>query len=950
MRVSAPLLTAALLLSPMARVHAQAVADTSARALGTTRTLDGHSLHRLPVDRIEGALAGETGVESSDDGRLTLRGSTPGEVGTWIDGIPVSPGLRLTAWPGTLAPFSLSTRLTTGTNALDRAAVRTGPLGAALGNAAGGAVLLETARSEGPLNASVSWSTDELSGSGSSLGFNRVEARAGGAIRPGLRLIGTAVLEGQRSREAGHGALEAPLFSQAGLDTTVTYPATPFDPFSDTLSVDVARYAIRRGDCDLYAGSVHAGIATNYGADCDGIRTPFSARSAYQLHAGATFDLSPRTRFHVLALASQRQTRLFDYSLAFHPQALGANRAWSRLFGAQVSHRFGAAGPVLRAALSWQRDAIIEGPLTPAGELDTRAPAGGFMPGAFDFRYDFESFPINDELIRNYRLNTPGSRRSPYDLENRDQYGFIDQFRDGPYALPGFVEAGGPVGRVTLSRERRIVGQASAEWHPLPHHRLSAGGEFTRYDIDHYSHVLVSQAGSDVFRGKPVRSAVFVEDEAILGDFRLAAGLRYERFDSRASRPEFPRISSAPGFDPADPTAGFIGDGSHDALAPRLAFAYRADDRTALRAGYARQTMLPDLGLVFTGINTDLALGGTAFGGDLDLIRSDLAEIGLTRELGSGIDLDIAIYDRHTARLPEGRIVSRPDPLFGRNQDIAVWRSTGERTTLGGEISVTRRLGRLVHGTLGYAWTRARTPDGNAAAGVRPHAVSGLIALEAPDHWQGAASLLRGTSAWIVARYASGTAYSRCVQDLVNAGTLSDTFCPGLFTGEINGARLPAVKQLDLRITRDIPVGGRTLTLWIDARNLLDIRTVTRVFASTGTTTDELFFNRRWSVDSSLYATEAIRNGAYGGNGDIDLAFGGAAASGCGNWYSGSGQLTPPDCVYLVRAEERFGDGDHVFTLAEQRDASEALLRTAFGEPALTGPGRRLRFGLELAF
>ncbi len=38
-------------------------------------------------------------------------------------------------------------------------------------------------------------------------------------------------------------------------------------------------------------------------------------------------------------------------------------------------------------------------------------------------------------------------------------------------------------------------------------------------------------------------------------------------------------------------------------------------------------------------------------------------------------------------------------------------------------------------------------------------------------------------------------------------------------------------------------------------------------------------------------------------------------------------QRTPsvPNCVYLIRAEERYGNGDHIYTLAEQLNASNAL-------------------------
>jgi hypothetical protein len=54
--------------------------------------------------------------------------------------------------------------------------------------------------------------------------------------------------------------------------------------------------------------------------------------------------------------------------------------------------------------------------------------------------------------------------------------------------------------------------------------------------------------------------------------------------------------------------------------------------------------------------------------------------------------------------------------------------------------------------------------------------------------------------------------------------------------------------------------------------------------------------------------------------------------------------------MYLIRAEQRFGDGDGVFTIEEQSRAINALYDVARGEHAHTAPGRRARVGLEIAF
>jgi hypothetical protein len=107
------------------------------------------------------------------------------------------------------------------------------------------------------------------------------------------------------------------------------------------------------------------------------------------------------------------------------------------------------------------------------------------------------------------------------------------------------------------------------------------------------------------------------------------------------------------------------------------------------------------------------------------------------------------------------------------------------------------------------------------------------------------------------------------------------------------------------------------------------------------------------SADSAGFADEAIANGVRLNDGSIDLRFGGAVASGCGNWVNAQSTPTAPSCVYLIRAEERYGNGDHVFTLDEQLRVSDA---NYFGPGTFralnnfTGLPRQFRLGLEVNF
>ena len=55
-------------------------------------------------------------------------------------------------------------------------------------------------------------------------------------------------------------------------------------------------------------------------------------------------------------------------------------------------------------------------------------------------------------------------------------------------------------------------------------------------------------------------------------------------------------------------------------------------------------------------------------------------------------------------------------------------------------------------------------------------------------------------------------------------------------------------------------------------------------------------------------------------------------------------------CSSAIRAEQRYGNGDGVFTIAEQTAAGDALYQVARGVQEQTAPGRRVRIGLEVDF
>ena len=52
-----------------------------------------------------------------------------------------------------------------------------------------------------------------------------------------------------------------------------------------------------------------------------------------------------------------------------------------------------------------------------------------------DFEYDFDNFPVTDELIDNFRRNQ--GRITPIDVNNGSNYCMIDELRNNAYGLYG---------------------------------------------------------------------------------------------------------------------------------------------------------------------------------------------------------------------------------------------------------------------------------------------------------------------------------------------------------------------------------------------------------------------------------------------------------------------------------------------------------------------------------
>jgi outer membrane receptor for ferrienterochelin and colicin len=1005
----------------------------------TKQRVDGAVTTQLPVDRIDQALALQPGVVATEGSygrtQLSIRGGRPDENATYVDGVPVQSGNRGNYSVSAASRVRIaSAEGIAGTNSFEEASITTGSYSAEFGNAQSGIVSVVTRTGGTNYTGSVSYETDEPFGKGHSLGHNRVEGSFGGPIPGinGLSFFAAGTLQGQQAsgqdftvindantsasltNADGFGAERAPAWVAAGVDTVVAVPSTINDPTADTTYVSIPRFALYRGNCDDYSSAGAAGVSgpgaaaiqgirDNYGYSCQGIRLPASAQGFYSLSGKLNYSYGTGSRISFGALRSQTQARVYDHFALYNSVDLEGRRQRSTyltLNWTQNLTRSTERALALETYLSYQRDQSFRGVLTPESEISTRDPFGGFLITGMDFRWDFDNFPINDDLIRNIRANS--GRRGPVPF-NDNNYNPIRNFRTNPYASIGsdqtllqrWEESGGPLANQGQYKERRWIVKSSLDWQFDRYNRIKLGGEYTNYDIANFLQPLTGQSFSDAWLGKPYRWNAFVEDRLDLGDVVVVGGVRYDRFHSKALRPfyvntagdtiAYPRISSMPGFDQNNPTALMREDQPHDYFSPHVQVSFPVTDKTNFRFSYAHQVQTPDFGLVYGGINTDLSLTNPnqLYGTDLDFGRTITYEFGIRHAFSDDMVLDVALYNKDNLANPAGRIVPTFDPGTGNpSNEVAFVQNVDFGNTRGIDLRLDRRFGNLFNGTVSYSYQQAQSTGSDPLSTTagrarllgglgggrfgppqailptdfsRPHTLAGALSLNFPDNWeQGstAGSILENFSVFSTFRFSSGTPFTRC--EAGTAGTpsqsrdiLSGGNCIGnQIEGTFSGSRLPMFKQLDMRFTKGFSLGSLGMTAYLDVRNILNFRNVLQVFTVTNNTSNQEDRDRFLARELADFADEATSNAVLAADSSMVLSTPGV----CANWVDTGSAPASPNCVYFIRAEQRFGNGDGVYTKGEQLSALDALYEWARGEHRFTGPPRRARIGVELNF
>ncbi|HXI35094.1 MAG TPA: TonB-dependent receptor [Gemmatimonadales bacterium] len=925
--------------------------------------LDSAAWHDLPITELRGLLVLQPGVVESNDPRgPSLRGSDPGATGVFFDGALVQGG-------------SGTSPLLLGTNSIAAATLTTGATAADVLDGEAGALSIMVPSGGARLAASLRYRTDDVGLNWwRNIGFNRVEATAAGLAAFGVRFFGAVTLDGRQSLETQQlRDVQAPVYVASGIDTVVREPVAFGNPSSDTVDFAIPRFVQYSGYCDP---------ARNYGQDCQGLRLPFTANGSLALAGKLTRPYGNGSSVSVTALASRAQARDFPGSSLYDPDSYTGSRVASSAVIANWSQHLGRPERplVLHATISRQADEQISGMLTRGSELASRDPFGGFLLKPLDFLVGFDATHdvaingttysgvhyLDDRQIQCLLVSTAYCLDEvPY--INRDDLQQAQPFRLNPYGveqsarLPLYTQGLGA--GMDLGKETRWQERVGVDWQLDSRQLLRAGIDHITFDTRRYSTgSLISPFGMSAYHEQPVRQGMWIEDRLDLADLTVAVGVRWDRFDSRALYPRTPgRITTDTlPFDPANPTKNFVPAPAHAALSPHVQVGLAVTPQIDVRFSAARQVATPSFDASFQGKNTDLSLTNQFqfFARDLDFTKTVTLELGATGRLRDDWTVDGAIFSKSFSSQVLGGLKQLPDPFKnGTPTDFFLFFTSDVGDVRGAELRIERRVGDWLNGSVAYSYrTLANLPSNLMLPNDYQHSVAAVVALNVPEQWRAGTMLghaLNGTDVFATLRFTTGGRYTRVIQEGVGY-TSFGAFSSSNPIEPLNASLLPSARSVDVRITRGLRLGGRTTTLFAESQNLFNWTNVLGTFTETGNATNPTYQRKFLDEQTALLAEEANAAGLgttdAQGNFAVDLSSPGVCTTWAGR--STSSQTTaasgPVDCVMLVRAEQRYGNGDGIFTKSEYTRAFSAWYNLANAPYRFYGQGRRIRVGLEV--
>lgn len=971
--------------------------------ISTKSIVKGETVDRLPVDNVAQIVVLQPGtytVNCNDDNELdgefdgrciSIRGGRPNEEALYVDGVLVRSF-------GTGA----AQNVTLPTNSLEQVDVTVGGFAAEFGEAQSGVLSYVTRTGGTAYSGSLQLSTDRIGPESWTTNFNRMEANFGGPIAGPLSFFLAATATGRSisTDEGGPG-----LWIQNGVDLCPEAPqfvglCTAGEPAVFTLP----RSSSTDGATDSVA--VTAPAFSRW----DSRIIPHGWQDSYLFTGNLNWQLprNSRVAFGYTRNRFQGYWRTRTIRGMYRSDNMDGSRDARDVFtlGTYITLTQSSTQQMaLDVRLSYQSDDLEEGIVDPSWYLEHWGPSFGFTLSDVEFAGDAKTVRQGLNLFDPGDLEVLAARSGGIFQDSASLYpGHLELFAQQTYdGLPHNLRANpyGWYNRYTIQnpgtaglqirKEDRWEARAVLDWQVGRFNRVKLGGEYFGIDLRR-SDILLFLDYPDVNVASPTRFGAFAQDRLDVGDLVLEAGLRLDYLDPNV---EFPRVPGFSGGDVPDSLqAGYIRwdsnlrewvpkyatpcNGALPCLqnyqpaatktewSPRLGVSFPVTATSTFRLSYGRFVQTPAFYTAAAQFTSGVAAGQAGLleaGRDVELPSTRAFEFGYRQLIGQDLVIDVSAFNKKQRQALTYRTLPYEDPA---NEGFIVYRDvlTNQDFTesTGFEVKIDKAIGNLFLGNLSYSYLDARGTGSDPYTylnltgrssninfltdqpadppevllpleSARRHNLAFTGSLQLPgDYMAGttAGAILNDLGVFAILAARSGQRFTKLEQ--IGRSALVPPSAGSLAESSFGGLEMPWQVEFDLRFSKGFGLGrGLNLQLFVDWRNPFDIAVTRQVFAETGDTSHGL-------------AREVWVGGALsdpGLDGDSEIRDFDIAAESPEN---------PFNRYMLMRAEQRFGNGDGIYTVEEQEAAFGQDYEWFRGEYRLAPSNQSLRLGLRLAF
>lgn len=774
-------------------------------------------IEALPVDQIRDIVALQAGVVVDNSGNIHIRGGRSNEISYQVNGLAIN------------NPFGNSQGVGLATNAVEEVSVSAGTFSAEYGNALSGVINFVTKDGGNRLNATLRAWTGDVVSSHDDIFFNiddidpfnnrRLEWTLGGPL-PLVSKNLTFFTSGVVNQDNGY-LYGIRVYNTSDL-LTLSGGEILIDPLGFSFEPGPNNTIIIKTD------------PSRRGANGDRAIVPMVTREDYNITGKLTWKPDPRLKvsYDLIFDNGEHYNRVANGINAFRRFRFtpdGRPKTTTR----NASHSLGLVHTLSKTTFYTLK----------LGVNFNRA-----LTAVFDDTFDPRYVPSVDNNIANQLIQ-------PTD----------------------YVAGGTDLGR-TEEKNRSIIGKLDVVSQVLPHHELKLGAEFAQHRLDYESFVLLFEqidenSGRFIiptpeknpnftdyqqYTRKPVQAAAYILDKMELArQFIFNAGVRYEYFDSQALYN--PDLAGTVDFGVDDPKFLRKAQPKHRFM-PRISLSFPITSRGIIRFSYGIFYQYPILRNIYQNprfVDFNFARTPTFGNANLDPEKSVQYELGLQQQFTDDIKLDLTLFYKDVTNLIDDRRVIAGEVAV--DKEFNVYTNIGYAKIKGFTASFLKRRspGGILSASLDYTFqigmgsftdpldlavdvrTGRSTPQKLVPLSFdRTHTINGVLTLSKGDNWLISA----------IGSLQSGTPYTPSVPSSIT---------PVQF--EINSERRSWIKNLDLRLEKFFTPMDLRFSVFMEVRNVFDIKNELFVHTNTGHSLTDLqesinpnrFNNLRETIDAN---------------------------------------------------------------------------------------------------